>query len=40
MIDMANIPGSMNSSSITKGNEIVQKYPEQTMGELRQGTVQ
>lgn len=36
MIDVANIKGGMKSSSISKINEIVDKYPEETMGVLRQ----
>lgn len=36
MIDVANIKGGMKSSSISKVNEIVDKYPEETMGVIRQ----
>jgi len=36
MVDVANIKGGMKSSSIKKVNEIVDKYPEETMGVLRQ----
>lgn len=36
MINVANIKGGMKSSSMTKINEIVDKYPEETMGVLRQ----
>jgi flagellar M-ring protein FliF len=36
MVDVANIKGGMKSSSIKKINEIVDKYPEETMGVLRQ----
>jgi flagellar M-ring protein FliF len=36
MIDVANIKGGMKSSSIKKINEIVEKYPEETMGVVRQ----
>lgn len=36
LIDVANIKGGMRSSSMTKINEIVEKYPEETMGVLRQ----
>lgn len=36
MIDVANIKGGMRSSSMAKINEIVEKYPEETMGVLRQ----
>lgn len=39
MIDVANIAGSMKSSSIKQVNEIVEKYPEETMGVLRQWSV-
>ncbi|MDE3017292.1 MAG: flagellar M-ring protein FliF [Pseudomonadota bacterium] len=39
MIDVANIAGSMKSSSIKQVNEIVEKYPEETMGVLRQWVV-
>lgn len=35
MIDVANIKGSMKSSSMKKVNEIVEKYPEETMNVLR-----
>lgn len=35
LIDVANIKGGMKSSSISKVNEIVEKYPEETMGVLR-----
>lgn len=36
LIDVANIKGGMKSSSMSKINEIVDKYPEETMGVLRQ----
>ncbi|MDX1975113.1 MAG: flagellar basal-body MS-ring/collar protein FliF [Rickettsiales bacterium] len=36
MIDVANIKGGMKSSSVKKINEIVDRYPEETMGVLRQ----
>ncbi len=36
LIDVANIKGGMKSSSIKKVSEIVDKYPEETMGVLRQ----
>ena len=36
MIDVANIKGGLKSSSMKKINEIVEKYPEETMGVLRQ----
>ncbi len=36
MINVANIKGGMKSSSMSKINEIVEKYPEETMGVLRQ----
>ncbi len=36
LIDVANIKGGMKSSSMSKVNEIVDKYPEETMGVLRQ----
>ncbi len=36
MIDVANIKGGMKSSSMNKITEIVDKYPEETMGVLRQ----
>lgn len=36
MIDVANIKGGMKSSSMKKIGEIVEKYPEETMGVLRQ----
>ncbi len=36
MIDVANIKGGMKSSSMSKINEIVEKYPEETMNVLRQ----
>jgi flagellar M-ring protein FliF len=36
LIDVANIKGGMKSSSMNKINEIVDKYPEETMGVLRQ----
>lgn len=36
MIDVANIQGGMKSSSMKKINEIVQQYPEETMGVVRQ----
>ncbi|MDE3060805.1 MAG: flagellar M-ring protein FliF [Pseudomonadota bacterium] len=36
LIDVANIKGGMKSSSMKKINEIVEKYPEETMGVLRQ----
>ncbi len=36
MIDVAKIKGGMKSSSIKKVNEIVEQYPEETMGVLRQ----
>lgn len=39
LIDVANIKGGMKSSSIKKINEIVDKYPEETMGVLRQWVV-
>jgi len=35
MIDVANIKGGMKSSSLKKINEIVEKYPDETMGVLR-----
>jgi flagellar M-ring protein FliF len=40
LIDVANIKGGMKSSSMTKINEIVDKYPEETMGVLRQWMLQ
>ncbi len=36
MINVTNIKGGMKSSSMAKINEIVEKYPEETMGVLRQ----
>jgi len=39
LIDVANIKGGMKSSSMSKINEIVDKYPEETMGVLRQWIV-
>lgn len=36
IINVANIKGGMKSSSMAKINEIVEKYPEETMGVLRQ----
>ena len=36
IINVANIKGGMKSSSMSKINEIVEKYPEETMGVLRQ----
>lgn len=36
IINVANIRGGMKSSSMSKINEIVEKYPEETMGVLRQ----
>jgi len=36
IIDVANIKGGMKSSSMKKISEIVDKYPEETMGVLRQ----
>jgi flagellar biosynthesis/type III secretory pathway M-ring protein FliF/YscJ len=39
LIDVANIKGGMKSSSISKVNEIVDKYPEETMNVLRQWIV-
>lgn len=36
MIDVANIKGGMKSSTMKKVSEIVDKYPEETMGVLRQ----
>lgn len=36
LIDVANIKGGMKSSSMKKVIEIVDKYPEETMGVLRQ----
>ncbi len=35
MIDVANIKGGMRSSSMRKVSEIVDKYPEETMGVIR-----
>lgn len=35
LIDVANIKGGMKSSTIKKVSEIVDKYPEETMGVLR-----
>ncbi len=35
LIDVANIKGGMKSSSMRKVNEIVEKYPEETMAVLR-----
>ena len=35
LIDVANVKGSMKSSSMRKVSEIVDKYPEETMGVLR-----
>ena len=35
LIDVANVKGGMKSSSIRKVNEIVDKYPEETMNVLR-----
>jgi len=39
LIDVANIKGGMKSSSIKKVGEIVDKYPEETMGVLRNWVV-
>jgi len=39
MIDVANIKGGMKSSSIKKVTEIVDKYPEETMGVIRNWVV-
>jgi flagellar M-ring protein FliF len=36
MLDVANIRGGLKSSSMNKINEIVDKYPEETMGVIRQ----
>lgn len=36
LIDVANVKGGMKSSSMRKVNEIVDKYPEETMGVIRQ----
>lgn len=36
MIDVANIKGGMKATSMKKINEIVEKYPEETMGVVRQ----
>jgi flagellar M-ring protein FliF len=36
MIDVANVKGGLKSSSMKKINEIVEKYPEETMGVVRQ----
>jgi len=36
LIDVANVKGGMRSSSLRKVNEIVDKYPEETMGVIRQ----
>lgn len=36
LINVSNIKGGMKSSSMNKINEIVDKYPEETMGVLRQ----
>lgn len=36
LIDVANVKGGMKSSSMRKINEIVDKYPEETMGVIRQ----
>ena len=36
LIDVANVKGGMKSSSMSKVNEIVDKYPEETMNVLRQ----
>jgi len=36
LIDVANVKGAMKSSSMRKVNEIVDKYPEETMGVIRQ----
>ncbi len=36
LIDVANVKGGMRSSSMRKVNEIVDKYPEETMGVIRQ----
>lgn len=36
LIDVANVKGSMKSSSMRKVSEIVDKYPEETMGVIRQ----
>jgi len=36
IVDVANIKGGMKSSSMKKINEIVDKYPEETMGVVRQ----
>lgn len=38
LIDVANIKGGMKSSSMRKINEIVEKYPEETMTVLRNWT--
>lgn len=35
LVDVANIKGGMKSSSMKRVNEIVDKYPEETMGVLR-----
>lgn len=36
LIDVANVKGGMRSSSMRKVSEIVDKYPEETMGVIRQ----
>lgn len=36
LIDVANVKGGMKSSTMKKINEIVDKYPEETMGVVRQ----
>lgn len=36
MIDVANVKGGMRSSSMRKVSEIVDKYPEETLGVIRQ----
>ncbi|MDX2072753.1 MAG: flagellar basal-body MS-ring/collar protein FliF [Alphaproteobacteria bacterium] len=36
LIDVANVKGGMKSSSMRKVSEIVDKYPEETMGVIRQ----
>jgi hypothetical protein len=38
LIDVANIKGGMKSSTMRKINEVVDKYPEESMNVLRQWT--
>ena len=39
MIEVANVKGGMKASTMKKVNEIIEKYPEETMGVLRQWVV-